>query len=598
MKLLRPFQEILLFVCLLFYCGRLEAQEEHPWAGIANATLFPQKLLDYRDAHGWSDLRISLYQDARYAYEHRLPVAERLLYAFLWVDLMHESEAEYVPQWIESMSQANRLHANIPSQIPFYEGVLGDRLSDEFLRFFFARGDLMRSAYNQWDASDLLTECFSILNRLYTENAYLFAQYANLAFAIAFVHDIPPPPVWPHPQVSLSILPRQLSNPDEVFAYFTNPRNAKYFHGSLKRLDLSEAIFLVDLQVRPEEVEWVRNNVSVSPLEYEKVYEMVSYDVRRLRTGRMTWPYDDYSLPAILQVGGICVDQAYFASQVGKVQGMPTLEFLGLGMDGRHAWFGYLDTRDNWNMDAGRYADQRYITGHAFNPQTWIFISDHDLEFLGAGYHKSQSYFKSQMHFYWARLYRHSGKLEAAEKAAQDAVAVERRNFEAWKLLIEIRKERGLLQNLIDSTYRSALSALRTFSDLEADVISEFADYLEQTGRENQARLERSRITYKNKITRTDLAVENAKKLLENSMREDSPSVQMYVFRRLLYELGSQGGIQVLDDLLIPFVDFLLRKGRPEDARTAVMEAESLLDPAAGSQLARDLIKVKFRVGL
>lgn len=92
----------------------VHAEDEHPWVGIASSSVFGKRILEYRDSHGWPALRNSLYKDSRYAYERRIPSAERLLYSFLWVDLMYEKEAEYVPEWIEKMEQANRIHGNMP----------------------------------------------------------------------------------------------------------------------------------------------------------------------------------------------------------------------------------------------------------------------------------------------------------------------------------------------------------------------------------------------------------------------------------------------------------------------------------------------------
>jgi len=593
------FKYIFLWASLaLLYCTSAQAEEEHPWIGIANASVFPQRLLDYRNNHGWSSLRTSLFVDAKDAYERHLPVAERLLYAFLWVDLLYEKESDYVTEWIEKMGKANRLHSNMPTNIPFFDGAVGDRLSDQFFSYFFSRGDLLRATYSQRDPSDLLTESFSILDRLYLKNQYLFTQHPELAFAIAFVHDVPPPPIWPHPQVGQTVLPRQLRTPDETFDFFTNARNAKWFHSSIKRIPLSEAIFLVDLIVTDSEIEWVRQHITIDPTEYDQVYTLVNYDLSRLQSGQFNWIYNDYSLATIKQVGGICVDQAYFASQVGKVQGLPTIEFLGSGLDGRHAWFGYLNSRGKWEMDAGRYADQRFVTGHAFHPQTWNFISDHEVAFIGTGYYKSATYFSSQIHYYWARLYSSLSEKELAETAAKNAVAIDRRNAGAWSILIDLRKGLGMPQSQIDASYKSALSALRTYSDLEARFISEYADYLDETGRANSARLERSRITFKNKDTRSDLAIGNAVAVLEQSMREDSRGAQMYVFRKILHQVGAQGGIQVVDDLVVPFLNYLIKKGRPGEAKSAVLEAEKVLQPTMGSQMAKEIQKAKTLVGL
>jgi len=150
----------------------------------------------------------------------------------------------------------------------------------------------------------------------------------------------------------------------------------------------------------------------------------------------------------------------------------------------------------------------------------------------------------------------------------------------------------------IDSSYRSALSSLRTYSDLEARFISEYADYLDETGRENSARLERSRITFKNKNTRSDLAIDNAVAVLEQSMREDSRAAQMYVFRKILHQVGAQGGIQVVDHLVVPFLNYLVKMGRSGEAKSAILEAEKVLQPTIGSQMAKEIQKAKSQLGL
>ncbi len=48
-----------------------------------------------------------------------------------------------------------------------------------------------------------------------------FARYSSLALAIALVYDVPPPPYWPHYQVSPDSLPRKLPNPAEPFDRLT-----------------------------------------------------------------------------------------------------------------------------------------------------------------------------------------------------------------------------------------------------------------------------------------------------------------------------------------------------------------------------------------
>ena len=74
------------------------------------------------------------------------------------------------------------------------------------------------------------------------------------------------------------------------------------------------------------------------------MYKRQQYDNGRISDASSvySWPYPSYLLADILKKGGICIDQAYYAETIGKGRGIPTIGFTGYGMDGAHAWFGYL----------------------------------------------------------------------------------------------------------------------------------------------------------------------------------------------------------------------------------------------------------------
>jgi hypothetical protein len=94
------------------------------------------------------------------------------------------------------------------------------------------------------------------------------------------------------------------------------------------------------------------------------------------------WTQGTYLLANIEVAGGICTDQSYFACIAGKAKGIPTLYFAGQGQDGGHAWFGYLRGNGKWELDAGRFFNQRYTVGQALDPQTWLPVTDHELLYL------------------------------------------------------------------------------------------------------------------------------------------------------------------------------------------------------------------------
>src|SRR5690606_10512591 len=121
----------------------------------------------------------------------------------------------------------------------------------------------------------------------------------------------------------------------------------------IRRLAAAELKFVVDCSAPLTELTWAQRNVMAPLPQLTTTYDAIRYRNDRLAAGQFSWPARDYRLETILREGGICVDQAYYAVNAGKARGVPTLFFRGAGLDGRHAWFGYL-TANGWVLDAGR----------------------------------------------------------------------------------------------------------------------------------------------------------------------------------------------------------------------------------------------------
>src|SRR5690606_16565323 len=163
----------------------------------------------------------------------------------------------------------------------------------------------------------------------------------------------PPPPIWPHGQVAAQALPRKLPPPAEAFTWWIRQEQLGRTYHKLSRLGADELKFVVDVAAPFPELEWAQGVADYPLAQLARAYTMVRY-----RNDRLTvpvWPGRTYKLPEILAEGGICSDQAYFATQVGKARGVPTLLIYGAGNDGRHAWFGFLDASQKWHLGAGRY---------------------------------------------------------------------------------------------------------------------------------------------------------------------------------------------------------------------------------------------------
>src|SRR5690606_11617703 len=153
----------------------------------------------------------------------------------------------------------------------------------------------------------------------------------QLALAIALVSDVPPPPDWPHRQVSPRVLPRRLPAPLESYAFWTASDQRRITLQRLSQLPASELKYVVSAVAPYAELRWAREHARYALADLPQAYDAIHYRMDRVETNTLSWPESAYDLATIRQQGGICVDQAYFAAEVGKAWGVPTLLFNGAG---------------------------------------------------------------------------------------------------------------------------------------------------------------------------------------------------------------------------------------------------------------------------
>jgi hypothetical protein len=165
---------------------------------------------------------------------------------------------------------------------------------------------------------DYVPRAFEILDKIHQRDPARFKTYANLAIAIALVYDVPPPPTWPHGQVSAGALPRQFPDPLEAFGWWIKQEQRGRTYHRLSRLGATELKFVVDTVVPFAELEWAQGAADLPLAQLARGYTMVRYRNDRISNQQMTWSGQSYTLQEILASGGICSDQAFFASQVGK----------------------------------------------------------------------------------------------------------------------------------------------------------------------------------------------------------------------------------------------------------------------------------------
>ena len=470
---------------------------------------------------GWGPVAQELRDAAVGLYQRNGSKVQAWYYLYRWAELFSLPENEAVAGWASNVRRAHAVSAPVPPEVAASRRPLAALWPADLQAYALASPEFSDQFFTLISPLDQPSMVLSILAGLWERNPADFREYANLAIAIAVVYDVPPPAGWPHRQVSAQALPRRLPPPLDVFAFFVNADRTGVTLQNLRQLPASELKFVVDTGAAFDEMTWAQKGLQVPLSQLARLYDLVRYRQDRVAGGAMMWPQPTYRLPDILAAGGICVDQAYFASMVGKAKGVPTLLFRGAGLDGRHAWFGYLDGRGHWQLDCGRYAEQKLVVGMAFDPQTWTNLSDHELAFLSEGFRRLPLYQASRIHGQFAELYFRAGDFADSARAARSAVNIEPRNLDAWYLLLAAMQRLHPTAPQLEGVLQEAARAFQRYPDLEAEFRTLYIQSLRARGETSLAdEVERS-TARKYEGSREDLSVQQARDLLARSMAND-----------------------------------------------------------------------------
>ncbi|HYC69708.1 MAG TPA: hypothetical protein VEB66_00790 [Opitutaceae bacterium] len=545
-------------------------------------------LVDEAAKEGWGRSHPVLRAAALRAYEANSGEARAWYYLYRWAAMLATPERQAVNQWVAAVNEARVGHPNMADRYPMPPGSLSAHLSRDAQLFLLGSPAASEEFFTLLRPVDNPVAVLDILNVLHAANPGQFAEFPSLALAIAVVFDVPPPPIWPHGQVPAEVLPRQWPGPKEAFDFWVKLDRGNGTVHRLRRLPASELKFIVDTAAPFPELAWARQHVTLPPAEFAKAYDMVKYRQDRLQGNVFNWGGPKYDLATILKEGGICVDQAYFASTAGKARGIPTLLFRGAGLDGRHAWFGYLSA-EGWKLDCGRYAEQQYVVGLAYDPQTWTDISDHELKFLSERFRALPLYRLSEVHTFFAQEYLRDGRPALAVKAAREAANRERRNLAAWETLAAAQLAAKDDARAVEATLREAAQAFARQPDLEAVFLRKLAASLRARGETSAAEFEERKIAAKNRGGRSDLSLQQAADTLQRSMRSDDLATQIRVYDQVLRNYGHGAGMDFFDKVVTPFVEHLKARNQVPAALQMLDRARRTLKVDAGSMLESEI---------
>ena len=486
----------------------------------------------------------------------------------------------------------------LPAGFEFKGGTVGDRLPAPLREAISTDPDFQAEFLGTLSEADFTPAVFQILTDLYSGDPAKFSEYRNLAIALAVVYDQTLPPDWPHHQVAPSAVPVRAPEPVKMFAEWTaaNARPGLLF--DLRKLGADQLKFVIDAPVEPSEFEWARKNVRLQRTNFERAFSGIKYVMARVKGQQYDWPDGQpYTLEAIQKTGGICVDQAYFAMVAGKAKGLPTLFFVGQGADGGHAWFGYLQGDNRWNLDCGRYENQNYATGTARDPQTWEPITDHELKFLSSRARRMEAFEAGMTDALIAGWLARENRPEDALRTMDSALAASPQNPGLWEqkgmFLAQAGKDAELAPH-----FEKAAAAFAGNRDLQTRFQVANIEALRTAGKAEEASALEKKLISQNRRGRSDVSVNALAGRMQEMIEAGKTDEAMREFRSEINRLGRTGGGDFFYQVVRPLVEALAEKDKKREAGRVLDMTRRSLNPTKGQILDVEISKLEASVNL
>ena len=266
-----------------------------------------------------------------------------------------------------------------------------DESSRAFRAFLKEHADIREELLIAIDPDhDRVEEVLALFRRLHETFPDRLADYASLAIATAVTWD-QPNVLWSYRGLRKHAGALEGEPPADAVASFGFYVEAEpVMQGRVRFLPWEMLVHVVNHETPLVERQWALQNYLPKRVGIGKCYHDVPYDHGYYRIGpdAAKLKGQPYTLPVIRQIGGICGNQADFASRVARILGVPAASVSGVGRYGEgHAWVMWVELRRvtpagiQFSLESyGRYRGDMYYVGHLKNPQTGQSMTDRQLE--------------------------------------------------------------------------------------------------------------------------------------------------------------------------------------------------------------------------
>ncbi|HEX5105059.1 MAG TPA: hypothetical protein VFV87_14670 [Pirellulaceae bacterium] len=262
---------------------------------------------------------------------------------------------------------------------------------EPMMAWFAEHPEIQEELYTAIRPEDKVPAVMQLFNELRKQFPEKIVPYANLAIATAVVWDDERRGVYDyghHASRCKATMPANLLGAIENFQYLVSAEPV--MQGRIQYVPWEFLVYVVNHRTPQPERVWAVQNFVGKRVMYGKCYSDVPYDNEMLKSGSEIAKLNnrDYTLPNILQFGGLCAMQADFASRVGKSMGVAAEYVNGESAGGdRHAWVMWVELKQAtptglvFSLEShGRYRGDKYYVGNLDDPQTGQNITDRDME--------------------------------------------------------------------------------------------------------------------------------------------------------------------------------------------------------------------------
>ncbi len=323
------------------------------------------------------------------------------------------------------------------------------------------------------------------------------------------------------------------------------------------------------------------------------LFSPINYDNSRINGANTlyVWNHPSYKLDDILTEGGICIDQAYYAETLGKGRGIPTIRFTGFGMDGAHAWFGYLSNSGKWELDCGRYEEQDFPKGFAVDPQTWKAIDDATLQNLFKNGAKNPSYQPAMTALAWAYLHE---KDASYPQIVDDAMSIMPEWSGTWRLKAALVEKNGDTDK-IKAFYQDWTNQFSNYPEMKVEGQKRLYLALKAANDPDADGVLKD-IILQNRSEGFDFGIEaGADTMIEKLKAQDWDGARS-VYEQTIRDFGQQGGLTLYSRIVYPYIMTCLKNDKVDLADRAIGFTQDRMTIDMDSQVGQDFTELKNKV--